>query len=55
MATVAEKKQRQKLKALNRAIIKAQVLAAELGASAVIVSLSRARDDAMLTLSGTIR
>ena len=52
--TVAEKKKRQKLKALNRAVIKAQILAAELGASAVILSLSRARDDVMLTIAGEL-
>ncbi len=54
MATVAEKKKRQKLKALRRLVMKAQVAAAELGASAVIVTLVRARDEVEKTITGEL-
>ncbi len=54
MATVAEKKRRVKLRALQRAVTKAQVLAAELGASDVIVRLAPVAESVRDTISGRL-
>lgn len=54
MVTRAEHAKRTKLRQLRTLIKKAQIVAAELGASAVIVTLVRARDEVEETISGKL-
>ncbi len=54
MTTAHEKKRKAKIRALRRHVISAQIIAAEIGASDVIVRLSQVRDSVELTDRGIL-